>query len=52
MANIDTASDVLIEALMDWGIDTIFDIPGDGINGIIEVFAQAEGEGSVHPGTP
>src|SRR5579885_3815296 len=31
-----TASDVLIETLMDWGVDTIFGLPGDGINGIIE----------------
>ena len=26
---------------MDWGVDTIFGIPGDGINGIIEVAADA-----------
>ena len=31
-----TAGDVLVEALMDWGTDTIFGIPGDGINGIME----------------
>jgi pyruvate dehydrogenase (quinone)/pyruvate oxidase len=31
-----TASDVLIESLMDWGVDTIFGLPGDGINGIME----------------
>jgi pyruvate dehydrogenase (quinone) len=31
-----TASDVLIETLLDWGVDTVFGIPGDGINGIIE----------------
>jgi pyruvate dehydrogenase (quinone)/pyruvate oxidase len=30
------ASDVLIETLMDWGVDTIFGLPGDGINGIME----------------
>lgn len=32
-----TAGDVLIETLMDWGVDTIFGLPGDGINGIIEL---------------
>jgi pyruvate dehydrogenase (quinone) len=32
------ASDVLIETLIDWGVDTVFGIPGDGINGIIESF--------------
>ncbi len=31
-----TAGDVLVQTLIDWGVDTIFGIPGDGINGIIE----------------
>ena len=31
-----TAADVLIETLMDWGVEVIFGIPGDGINGIME----------------
>ena len=31
-----TAGDVLVETLMEWGVDTIFGIPGDGINGIME----------------
>ena len=31
-----TASDVLVETLIEWGVDTIFGIPGDGINGVIE----------------
>src|SRR6202000_2094073 len=31
-----TAADVLIEGLIDWGVDTVFGIPGDGINGIME----------------
>src|ERR671927_1926264 len=31
-----TAADVLIETLIEWGVDTIFGIPGDGINGIME----------------
>jgi len=31
-----TAGDVLIETLIDWDVDTIFGIPGDGVNGIIE----------------
>jgi pyruvate dehydrogenase (quinone)/pyruvate oxidase len=30
------ASEVLIERLVDWGVDTIFGLPGDGINGIME----------------
>src|SRR5436190_7430436 len=31
-----TAADVLIESLIDWGVDTVFGLPGDGINGIME----------------
>src|ERR1051326_4096476 len=31
-----TAADVLIDSLSDWGVDTIFGLPGDGINGIME----------------
>jgi pyruvate dehydrogenase (quinone)/pyruvate oxidase len=29
-------SEALIERLADWGVDTVFGIPGDGINGILE----------------
>jgi pyruvate dehydrogenase (quinone)/pyruvate oxidase len=31
-----TTADVLIESLMDWGVEVIFGLPGDGINGIME----------------
>ncbi|HEX7969805.1 MAG TPA: thiamine pyrophosphate-dependent enzyme [Stellaceae bacterium] len=31
-----TAGDILVETIMDWGVDTVFGIPGDGINGVIE----------------
>ena len=31
-----TAADILIEGLIDWGVDTIYGLPGDGINGIME----------------
>src|ERR671931_2278972 len=37
MANTkETGADRLVETMLDWGIDTVFGIPGDGINGIIE----------------
>ncbi len=32
----DTAADILVEGLIDWGIDMVFGLPGDGINGIME----------------
>lgn len=31
-----TVADMLVERLIDWGVDTIFSLPGDGINGIYE----------------
>jgi Thiamine pyrophosphate enzyme, N-terminal TPP binding domain len=31
-----TAADVLIETLQRWGVEVIFGLPGDGINGIME----------------
>ncbi len=35
-----TASQVLVETLLDWGVDTIFGLPGDGVNGVIEALRQ------------
>src|ERR687885_2590786 len=32
----DTAADVLVEGIIDWGVDTVFGLPGDGINGLME----------------
>jgi pyruvate dehydrogenase (quinone) len=32
----ETAADVLVETMHDWGVDIVFGIPGDGINGIME----------------
>ena len=34
------ASDVLVERLLAWGIDTIFGLPGDGINGVMEALRK------------
>ena len=45
-----TASDVLVETLIDWGVDTIFGIPGDGINGVIESLRTRQDRDQVHPG--
>jgi pyruvate dehydrogenase (quinone) len=35
-----TASDVLVDRLLDWGGDTIFGLPGDGINGLMEALRR------------
>ena len=29
-------ADILVERLIEWGVDTIFGFPGDGVNGIFE----------------
>jgi pyruvate dehydrogenase (quinone) len=39
--NIKTA-DIVAETLLDWGIDTIFGLPGDGINGFIEALGTRQ----------
>src|SRR5882757_7987128 len=31
-----TAADVLVESLIDWGVEVVFGLPGDGINGVME----------------
>jgi pyruvate dehydrogenase (quinone) len=31
-----TAADVLVDTLLDWGVEVIFGLPGDGINGVME----------------
>jgi len=37
-------SDVLIDCLIAWGVDTIFGMPGDGINGLMEAIRKREGD--------
>ncbi len=37
-----TGADILIETIMDWGVDVIFGLPGDGINGIIEALRNRQ----------
>jgi pyruvate dehydrogenase (quinone) len=36
------ASELMVERLIDWGVDTVFGLPGDGINGIMEGFRRHE----------
>jgi pyruvate dehydrogenase (quinone)/pyruvate oxidase len=31
-----TGGDILIETLMDWGVDVVFGLPGDGVDGVME----------------
>src|SRR3954464_15489100 len=38
----DTGADVMIDSLIDWGVQVIFGIPGDGINGIMEALRKRQ----------
>jgi pyruvate dehydrogenase (quinone) len=40
MAN--TAADILIDTIHDWGVDVVFGLPGDGINGIMEALRRRQ----------
>ena len=33
-----TVAELLVGRLIEWGVDTIFGLPGDGVNGIFEAF--------------
>ncbi|MBV9356245.1 MAG: pyruvate oxidase [Chloroflexi bacterium] len=37
-----TAADLLIDGLAAWGVDTVFGLPGDGIDGIMESLRKAQ----------
>ncbi len=38
----ETVSDHLAQILLDWGVDTVFGLPGDGVNGLVEAFRKAK----------
>lgn len=35
-----TASDALLDRLAEWGVDTVFGLPGDGINGLMDALRK------------
>ena len=46
------ASELLIERLAEWGVDTVFGLPGDGINGIMEGLRRNREKVRFCPGAP
>ncbi|CAH2599270.1 Pyruvate oxidase [Rhodovastum atsumiense] len=36
----ETTGDVLVQGLLDWGTDTVFGLPGDGVAGIVEALRR------------
>lgn len=37
----DTVCDHIVSILEAWGVDTVFGLPGNGINGLVEAFRKA-----------
>src|SRR5205823_4873259 len=37
-----TAADILVDTLEDWGVQVIFGLPGDGINGVMEALRRRQ----------
>src|SRR3954453_7904934 len=37
-----TVSDLLLERLMAWGVEVIFGMPGDGVNGFVEALRKKQ----------
>ena len=35
-----TAADIIVQTIINWGVDTIFGLPGDGINGLMEALRK------------
>jgi pyruvate dehydrogenase (quinone)/pyruvate oxidase len=40
----ETAADLFLSRLLDWGVDTFFGLPGDGINGLWEALRKRQQE--------
>src|SRR5688572_1726704 len=37
-----TTADLLVDRLCDWGVEVVFGLPGDGINGLMEALRQRQ----------
>ncbi len=37
-----TAADILVDAIHDWGVEVVFGLPGDGINGVFEALRKRQ----------
>src|SRR5579862_7404211 len=37
-----TAADILLDTISDWGVEVVFGLPGDGINGIMEALRKRQ----------
>src|SRR5213083_1907505 len=39
-----TGGEILVQSLIEWGVDTVFGLPGDGINGVMEALREHKDE--------
>src|SRR5579872_6730025 len=37
-----TTADILVQRLIEWDVDTVFGLPGDGINGVMEALRKRQ----------
>jgi thiamine pyrophosphate-dependent acetolactate synthase large subunit-like protein len=37
-----TVSDILVDRPIEWGVDTVFGLPSDGINGVFEALRKRQ----------
>ena len=37
-----TGGEILVDCLLDWGVEVVFGLPGDGVNGVIEAFRKTQ----------
>lgn len=42
-----TTAEIIVETLIDWGVDTIFGLPGDGVNGVMEAIRKQSEKGKL-----
>lgn len=42
-----TTAEIVIDTLVDWGVEVIFGIPGDGVNGLMEAVRRREEKGDL-----
>ncbi len=47
-----TTSELIIDRLLEWGIDTYFGLAGDGINGFFEAMRDAQRQDPLRPRPP
>ncbi len=40
-----TTADIVIDTVLEWGVEVIFGIPGDGINGVMEAIRKRQDKG-------